>query len=1141
MPPIKSSVRFRAFPQTPKLATQDSAGKGQVEQHDVRISSFVQPSIEAGTYEINVVQNIRTPDSSTDEAPLTSKKIFTVQAPKFKLNLADDIHSVYPAPGHSDYGNTLAHVVFSDPTTPWERPMKDIEDVDKFNKTPWVAVLTFTEGELKMPQADIDRSIKSPQGNTFTTTTTAGNIAGLKADGIITPLDASNFTSDFKDTDPVDLLPLPVKLFKSLFVRYSNGKADTWTGKPDTSRYASVAHIRDVHGGDMASTTQGEPERSHAVVISHRTAQIGLTTPINVISHLVSLEGVDGMDVPDGCPYQYVGLVSLYSWNWMAVPPDHADFIHTMDKLSKNLQPLRMNDEFIAKIVADGETPTEAEARFLQRIKDGYLLKQRTLTTGEKTMSFFRGPLCPNMISDSLIKPWSLYGTDLQILDRNTGIVDISYAVAWNLGFSQAVGDPAFSTCLLRLRGKIHSQALLRAKEKVDQSYKSLPEYLQQLKAAVDHLASTGNPDETASAEALRRWHITSPMNSEGEGAQRLSLDFSPVLQQYLDQIDEITKTLTSDRADSKPAGDGSLYNELDPVDHDWAYVLGWLLDRLFAAKLPLHYLIPDPESLPRESIRTFFIDPTWLECVVDGALSIANHFEKNDDSIRRQLKEAINTYLSSSSAPGQLPQMPKWGFLMRSIAVSSFPDLKVDAPFPAGKESLQSKMLLMQRLSEDVILCLFDRCPDDDNFGSIVFSQPAHQQSFACGDFLDAENLKMAFRFIPNVPGATIASLAVKSKTIEWKRGDTSVSPVYDWDSRCIIVPSFAKWCIETLEQPGFFDWDQERRGIPSSLICSQLSKAVFKLTLTSPTTNTTTAKSGPRQLFVPPRRSVPKQMPSETNAKAQPVVIPKVALPVGNRPQPQRPEVEAKATGTELQPADVPRYIYPPLERFETGFDGTETTQFIYTPRIYPLQNPKDKEKATIPDNFGRPQDLLFEIQTRTERSGVPWNPRQFEWLIPVRLPSLGTPIDPAVASLPVMLEIGGSISHPDLPKVEPVNRGCRWLYDTRLLYGSLLKGDDSGWRRKYVIEDETTHLQALLVIRARSRENHKLWPDRNLKKVVDATFLLKRVRVAKVSDAEKAAGRDVPYSIVSLPAVKSATQPVMAQSFSIKISSS
>ncbi|KAI0546741.1 hypothetical protein F4679DRAFT_404617 [Xylaria curta] len=1141
MSAIKSSIRFRAFPQAPKPAAQDNAGKGQVEQHDVRISSFVQPSIKTGTYEINVVQHIRTPDSSTDEAPLTSKKIFTVQAPKFKLSLADDIHSVYPAPGHSDYGNTLAHVVFSDPTTPWERPMRDIEDVDKFNKTPWVAVLTFTEDELKMPQADIDRSIKSRQGNTFTTATTAGNIAGLKAGGIVTPLDAPNFTSDFKDTDLVDLLPLPIKLFKSLFVKYSNGKADTWTGKPDTSRYASVAHIRDIHGGDMASTTQGESERSHAVVISHRTAPIGLPAPTNVISHLVSLEGIDGMDVPDGCPYQYVGLVSLYSWNWMAVPPEHADFIHTMDKLSKNIQPLRMKDEFIAKIVADGKTPSEAEAKLLQRIKDGYLLKQRTLTTGEKTMSFFRGPLCPNVISDSLIKPWSLYGTDLQILDGNTGIVDISYAVAWNLGFSQAIGDPAFSTSLLRLRGKIHSQALLRAKEKVDSSYKNLPEYLQQLKTAVDHLASTGKPDETASAEALRRWHITSPMNSEDEGAQRLSLEFSPVLQQYLDQIAEITKTLTSARDDNKLADGGVPYNELnDPVDHDWAYVLGWLLDRLFAAKLPLHYLIPDPESLPRESIRTFFIDPTWLECVIDGALSIANHFEKSDDSIRRQLKEAINTYLSSPLAPGQLPQMPKWGFLMRSIAVSSFPDLKVDAPFPAGKESSQSKMLLMQRLSEDVLLCLFDRCPDDDNFGSIVFSQPAHQQSFACGDFLDAESLELAFRFIPNVSGATIASLTVKSKTVKWKRGDTSVSPVYDWDSRCVIVPSFAKWCIETLKQPGFFEWDQASRGIPSSLICSQLSKAVFRLTLTSPTTNTTIAKSGPRQLFVPPRRSVPEHTPSKTNANSQPAVIPKVTLPVGNRPQPQRPEVEAKATDTALKPADVPRYIYPPYPDSD-GFDGTETTQFQYTPRIYPLQNPKDKEKATILDNFGRPQDLLFEIQTRTESAGVPWNPRQFEWLIPVRLASLGTPVDPAIASLPAMLEVGGSIDFPDLPKVEPVNRGCRWLYDTRLLYGPLLKGQGSGRRCKYVIEDETTHLQALLIIRARSREKYELWSDHNLQKPVDATFLLKRVRVAKLSDVEKAAGRDVPYSIVSLPAVESATQPVMAQSFSLKISSS
>ena len=38
---------------------------------------------------------------------------------------------------------------------------------------------------------------------------------------------------------------------------------------------------------------------------------------------------------------------------------------------------------------------------------------------------------------------------------------------------------------------------------------------------------------------------------------------------------------------------------------------------------VPFNYLVPDERMLPPESIRFFRVDPTWVDCLADGAFSI--------------------------------------------------------------------------------------------------------------------------------------------------------------------------------------------------------------------------------------------------------------------------------------------------------------------------------------------------------------------------------------------------------------------------------------------------------------------------------------------------------------------------------------
>jgi hypothetical protein len=100
---------------------------------------------------------------------------------------------------------------------------------------------------------------------------------------------------------------------------------------------------------------------------------------------------------------------------------------------------------------------------------------------------------------------------------------------------------------------------------------------------------------------------------------------------------------------------------------------------------------------------------------------------------------------------------MAKWGLLLRSVAVTAFPNLKVEAEFSENVPEGVREVLYMQVLADDVLLCLFDRVPGEDNFDRIHISQPSHQQSFAVGS--ERANSTQDCWFCP-VPRAALSSV---------------------------------------------------------------------------------------------------------------------------------------------------------------------------------------------------------------------------------------------------------------------------------------------------------------------------------------------------------------------------------------------
>jgi hypothetical protein len=155
---------------------------------------------------------------------------------------------------------------------------------------------------------------------------------------------------------------------------------------------------------------------------------------------------------------------------------------------------------------------------------------------------------------------------------------------------------------------------------------------------------------------------------------------------------------------------------------------------------VPFEYLVPDPRLLPDESIRFFYLDRSWADRLVDGALAVgkigtreqAHHHahhapvaqrldatERSVRDLQRQRVVLADVRPTNETEPPP-PAGVVTGFLLRSAAVAGWPDMDVRAfdtilhePVdPAQAEAHQLRTLRLERLAPAVLLALFDGVP---------------------------------------------------------------------------------------------------------------------------------------------------------------------------------------------------------------------------------------------------------------------------------------------------------------------------------------------------------------------------------------------------------------------------------------------
>ncbi|MFC7496390.1 MULTISPECIES: hypothetical protein [unclassified Nocardioides] len=153
-----------------------------------------------------------------------------------------------------------------------------------------------------------------------------------------------------------------------------------------------------------------------------------------------------------------------------------------------------------------------------------------------------------------------------------------------------------------------------------------------------------------------------------------------------------------------------------------------WLVRLRLLEAVPFAYLVADTELLPEESIRWFYVDRRWTDALVQGVLSVGTVNSDDRTHLTAQYP-AIRDELDTEErnlrrVPGQ-PRLegdggPISGFLLRSKAVSGWPALHVRAfsGEPPGRDdekppdTMEVRLLRLERLAPAVLLCLFDGIP---------------------------------------------------------------------------------------------------------------------------------------------------------------------------------------------------------------------------------------------------------------------------------------------------------------------------------------------------------------------------------------------------------------------------------------------
>lgn len=240
------------------------------------------------------------------------------------------------------------------------------------HRVPWTALIVVSEDE---GPREMDVKYKE--------------LKNLKEEGVFFPYKEKT-TACCKDDDNVHILTIPKETYDSIM--------------PDAEDLPWLAHAKFVNLS-AAEDSIAQQDGWFSTVIANRFVPSSEGHAVKSTVHLVSAEGYLNAKIPNDC--DFVRFISIYHWNVYSEKTQDQSFVSLVNGL--------------------------AEHSGIVKEKD---LKPHHLRTGEKTFSFYHGPLLPYHSEryDEINGEEKFTADGRMIYDSENGIFDVSYSAAFQLG-----------------------------------------------------------------------------------------------------------------------------------------------------------------------------------------------------------------------------------------------------------------------------------------------------------------------------------------------------------------------------------------------------------------------------------------------------------------------------------------------------------------------------------------------------------------------------------------------------------------------------------------------------------------------------------------------------------------------------------
>lgn len=761
------------------------------------------PNLPDGEYQVEVTQDVESPASGRLSSASTS---FWVGGPRFSLN-PDEVYSQSPPAGSlGTFGTELPHVALRRKTLPWERSLDGQEPPPPPGvPTPWLALLVVDQDST---DSESDPPGRVQSGTVADLLPERPNGGGHCPPSILGPqLPDPPLDPWESETDPCHFIDLPRALYMGIV--------------PGKDELRLLAHARTVRTGNQV-LEDIKKDGSFSVVFANRfprssgePAAAGSLGRENTAC-LVSLEGFQDYLYPAEVPEKYtaVRLAVLSSWSFWDTGGDN---------LQQRLEALvvgplnRLGRGYFGDWRPDQPTPTPScphpfgsytEYAFTM----GFTALRHATRIGEKTVSWYRGPLRPFFTPHDLENAVHRSADAALRYDPLSGMFDVSYAAAWQLGRLLALQSKPFALAWYQRRNKVRGELdTQRIRRRVSASHPADEGKLAGRGVSLRRHALrrdvVGWLTRPEMADVLRQYEgLSARANRRNSarvvtGARPLPPPDEPDLDQQIEAAFHSSSgtrraTATAEVAEGKVTalriddpGSGYTYpptvsfsggggagatgaavvehgqvTELAVTDGGSGYetppdvqIASPEADRVISDFLgslqllegvPLGYLVPDAVMLPRESFRFFYVDPIWIDRLIEGALSIGRADGVQDFTLNRLEETFMRQALDHSRSAGLNTRSRKLaafglevvgeaappadltavtGFLLRSSLVPGWKGLEMRA-YENIDEPARDPLapLRLDRLAPDILFGLFPA-----KIRKVVIQQPSQGLRF--------------------------------------------------------------------------------------------------------------------------------------------------------------------------------------------------------------------------------------------------------------------------------------------------------------------------------------------------------------------------------------------------------------------------